>query len=307
MGLTLGGVQGEGGPAQESVLNIDGWARSALERLTDLPAVHRVGLALTEGGGRRQRFTASDRESGPEPDWCHVDAYDDVPLNTAVRTGAVVVGALAELHQRYPGFVDRQEGTTTLALAAVPIVAVGQTLGGYVLFFDRPQPFDDRQRGELVAVGSELGETLRQAQRAEDRTGVPLGEEAVPPGARIAVHDVPPDLSAVGEGRRFLRATLEGWGIHEEAVDTAVLCLSELVTNAAIHTHAGCRVRILLDEGVLTTTVRDRGTGGVAPLEAADDPLRVHGRGLQVVDVLSSRWGSELDAVETTVWFVLEV
>jgi len=36
------------------------------------------------------------------------------------------------------------------------------------------------------------------------------------------------------------------------------------------------------------------------------DPLAVHGRGLQLVDAFSTRWGSELDAVGMTVWFVLE-
>jgi hypothetical protein len=34
--------------------------------------------------------------------------------------------------------------------------------------------------------------------------------------------------------------------------------------------------------------------------------LAVHGRGLQLVDAFSTRWGSELDAVGMTVWFVLE-
>jgi hypothetical protein len=33
----------------------------------------------------------------------------------------------------------------------------------------------------------------------------------------------------------------------------------------------------------------------------------VHGRGLQLVEALSSRWGYELDADGTTVWFVLDL
>ena len=85
-----------------------------------------------------------------------------------------------------------------------------------------------------------------------------------------------------------------------------MLCLSELVTNALIHTTTGCAVRVLLDEGVLTTTVRDGGASGSGPLEPLEDPLRVHGRGLQLVEAVATRWGSELDSVGTTVWFVLE-
>jgi anti-sigma regulatory factor (Ser/Thr protein kinase) len=141
-----------------------------------------------------------------------------------------------------------------------------------------------------------------------------LATEPVPEGARVAHLDVVSDPSAVGEARRFLRQALGGWGIGEDMADTAVLCLSELVTNALIHTHAGCAVRVLLDQGVLTTAVRDNGAHDVPPADPVaeppgdplDDPLRVHGRGLHLVDALASRWGSELDSVGTTVWFVLE-
>ena len=44
----------------------------------------------------------------------------------------------------------------------------------------------------------------------------------------------------------------------------------------------------------------------VDPSHVTLDPLAVHGRGLQIVDACSTRWGSELDAVGMTVWFVLE-
>ena len=288
-------------------LDVTTWAEDALASLGGLPAVRRVGLALTEGGGRRLRFTASDRttdEGGVE--WCHVDAYDDVPLNTAVRTGRPVLGALHDLGTRYTQFVERQRGTATVALAAVPIVSTGNALGGFVLFFDQPQAFDFSQRRGLYRLGEDLGAALRRAQRAESRSGVSLATEPVPAGAHVADRDVRSDPSDVGEARRFLRETLAGWGIDAETVDSAVLCLSELVTNALIHTGAGCAVRVLLDQGVLTTMVRDNGARQVSPAEPLEDPLRVHGRGLHVVDALATRWGSDLDTVGTTVWFVLE-
>jgi anti-sigma regulatory factor (Ser/Thr protein kinase) len=128
----------------------------------------------------------------------------------------------------------------------------------------------------------------------------------VPEGAMVAHHEVVSHPSAVREARQFLRGTLRAWAMDEDTTDSAVLCLSELVTNALIHTHAGCSVRVLLDQGVLTTTVRDNGARDAAPAESLEDPLRVHGRGLHVVDALAIRWGSDLDAVGTTVWFVLE-
>lgn len=297
-------MQRGGGPAQSAVLDVDVWARESLARLAALPAVRRAGLALTEGGGRRHRFTASDRD--PVPDWCHVDAYDDVPLNTAVRTGQPVLGRLVDLEDDFPGFVGRQHGSGTVAVGAVPMSSAGQVLGGFVLFFSRPQPFDAQQRRSLMALGRGLGHSLRRVQRTQPRHRSKLADEPVPSGAVAAVCEVPNELSAVGRARAFLRRTLASWHVDGATAETAVLCLSELVTNAVIHTYAPAEVRVVLEDGVLTTSVRDGGPGRPRTPGGHDDPLRVHGRGLELVDVLADRWGSEIDAVGSTMWFELE-
>ena len=286
---------------------VGAWTQQALDLLGQLPNVHRVGLALSEGGGRRLRFTANDRDNRERPAWCHVDAYDDVPLNAVVRTGQPVAGTLDDLDERFAVFVSNQRGTSTVAVAAIPLVAAAQTLGGFVLFFDAPQAFDRVQRQALGQVGSELGAALRQAQRGQVRPNASLADQPVPPGAVAVVHDVPGNAASVAEARRFLRSTLDDWGVDQGATDTAVLCLSELVTNSVVHAHSGCAVRVLLEEDVLTITVSDRGAPDTASGEPADEPLRVHGRGLQLVDALATRWGSELDLVGTRVWFVLEL
>ena len=128
-----------------------------------------------------------------------------------------------------------------------------------------------------------------------------------PPGAVVAIHEVPADPAAVGEARHFLRETLQRWGVDEETADTATLCLSELVTNAVVHAEGGCVVRVMLHDGVLTTSVRDSGVGGAASTEPPADPLQVHGRGLQVVEALSAGWSHETDPSGTSVWFTLDV
>jgi anti-sigma regulatory factor (Ser/Thr protein kinase) len=288
-----------------SSAGLDEWARDALARLASLPSVGRVGLALTEGGGRRLLFVASDRDNEPSLDWCYVDAYSDVPLNAAVRSGELVTGSLDQLASLYPDFVERQPPGSAAALAAAPIRAASQTVGGFVLFYTSAQRFGSVQRGALIAHGTTLGVLLRRSQQARSRTTATLAAEPVPQGAVVATHEVPADLAAVRGARRFLVTALTEWGVDEDATDTAVLCLSEVVTNALMHTRAGCEVRLVLDGGVLTASVRDSGTG-VVPTALTPDPLEVHGRGLQVVDTLSARWGSDLDEVGTTVWFVLE-
>jgi anti-sigma regulatory factor (Ser/Thr protein kinase) len=290
---------------------LDVWALNALGRLAGLAGVHRVGLAVVEGGGRRLRFTASDRASGAVARWCLVDAYDDVPLNRAIRTGAAVMGTLTQLRPTYAAFVEAQGGTPTRSIAAVPITAAAQALGGFVLFYDEPPDSSVAFVKGLLTHGGRLGQELRMAQRQRARDLDDwVGDMA--PEAKEARHDIPLDPAAVGEARSFLRQTLKGWGAEEDCIETAVLCLSELVTNAVVHGSGRCSVRVSEESGVITVAVRDAGTRdagarGVGPTGGGEaDPLAVHGRGLRLVDALARRWGSDLRATGLTVWFVLD-
>lgn len=289
--------------ATTSTARVAAWADDAFARLGARPGVRRVGLALVEGGGRRLRFTASDRD-GSETAWCHVDAYDDVPLNAAVRSGSPVIGTIDELARTFPQFVENQRATSTVALAAVPLVTGGRVLGGFVLYYDRPPDLDARHRRELGRLGRSLGARLRNAQRGRRRHSAPSDD--APAGARVAVHDVRPDPAAVSEARQFLRTTLRGWRVDDSVSDAAALCLSELVTNALVHAYDGCLVRALLHDDVVRVTVRNAGGTVATQAPPADDPLQVHGRGLQLVDALSSRWGHEVDADGLSVWFEIE-
>jgi anti-sigma regulatory factor (Ser/Thr protein kinase) len=107
--------------------------------------------------------------------------------------------------------------------------------------------------------------------------------------------------------RRFLAEFLQRAEVPEELAATAELCVSELVTNAIVHAHTRIELRASVD-AELTVSVRDRGGPEVDAAPDADpDPLRVHGRGLQLVEALADRWGSDRDAIGTTVWFSLDL
>ncbi|WP_170219409.1 ATP-binding protein [Nocardioides litoris] len=291
--------------AQGAAVDVaDTVVRRRLEELARTPGVVRACVALVEGGGRRLRFTASDRD-GPVVDWCHIDAYDDVPLNEVVRRGRVVTGGWDELAARFPSFVERQSGGSAAGLAAAPLVVHGQVLGGVLVYVDASvDPAD------LVPGTDGLAQELRVARARAARPDGALAAVPVPEGALAVDIDVPGEPRAVGGARRTVRGRLEEWGVDDDTVDTAVLCLSELVTNAVVHTGAPAEVRAVLEDDVLTVLVRDRGNHrGTRPLDAGglhDDPLRVHGRGLQLVAALAARWGSDLDAAGATVWFVLD-
>lgn len=84
----------------------------------------------------------------------------------------------------------------------------------------------------------------------------------------------------------------------------ASLCVSELVTNAVLHSDIGPQDELRLDvsiddDGCLRVTVTDRGNGFDPPRPERGDES---GWGLFIVDRLSHRWGVEREG-GTRVWF----
>ena len=283
----------------------DAWARQALDTLTTLQGVRRAGLAVSEGGGRRLNFTAAEHPGEDPVAWCQIDAYDDVPLNTAIRSGRPVVGTLVALHKSHPTFAERQAGTGTAALAAVPLVTSGRTLGAFVLFYDEAARFDMPDVRELMELGARLGERLSLTRTTQTRGFASWLHEPAP-GALVERLAIANEPAAVGRARHELRATLAGWGLDEDTADTVALCMSELVTNAVVHAASGCELQVINEFGTLTVEVRNPGPGPSLTQSDGRDPLRVHGRGLQLVDALTSRWGSSRDDSSFNAWFVLD-
>ena len=285
-------------------VDADQWAAQSLAALLALPGVRRAGLALVEGGGRRLKFISADRSGNGPGEWCHVDAYDDVPLNTAVRSGRTVIGTLAQLNESHPDFAGRQDHSQTRAIAAVPLMTPGRTFGGFVLFYDAHSAFDDGTTRELRDLASRLVQTLTRAHLSAARLPAPWTIEAAP-GALVEQFQVDGEPAAIGPARSQLRTILLGWGMDPNATEAAVLCLSELVTNAVVHAGSASSVHVVNDGGAVTVAVRNTGSRP-RPGPGSSESLEVHGRGLQLVDGLTSRWGAEQDGAAFTTWFVLE-
>ena len=300
------------GFALRSVMDIDDLVRSVLVDLVALPQVTRVGLALTEGGGRRLRYVSTDSVGADELVWCHIDSYDDVPLTQVVRTGEPVLGNLDALESRYAGVVARQRNEGTAAMAAWPLPGTGSPLGGIILFFDTPQAFPESQTRLLETMARRTAEAVRRVRLAVGRgpeEAAPDDPALIGTGERCSVL-LDSDPRAASAARHFLRDALAKWGVEGEVVDTAQLCLSELVNNVVMHARTSSELTLALCDGVLTVVLRDLGrpTGpGSIAVSEDDDPLRVFGRGLMLVDAMADRWGSEQDATGTTAWFALEL
>jgi anti-sigma regulatory factor (Ser/Thr protein kinase) len=294
--------------ALDRASGIDEVAATLMRALAGLTGVLRVGFALSEGGGRRLRFTASDRSSAESVDWCHIDAYDDVPLTLVVRTGEAVVGSREELDRRFDRFVAAQPDDVQ-ALAAVPLPGTGSPAGGFVVYLAERWRFDQAQRGLLETLAERAAEAVRRVRMgagapSEDEGWDEEGrddEDAT--SGRLVLDD---DPRSAGVARRFLCDFLQVAGLPDEVVGNAELCLSELVTNALLHAGGRTELRVTLD-GSLVVSVRDHGAPTATENLDDPDPLRVHGRGLLLVEALADRWGTERDAAGRTVWFSLDL
>ncbi|MFJ8181941.1 ATP-binding protein [Streptomyces sp. NPDC096105] len=104
--------------------------------------------------------------------------------------------------------------------------------------------------------------------------------------------------------RRLTRARLTGWSVCEDTCDTAALVVSELVTNAIVHT-ASSRVVCELhdDDDLLRIAVRDEGCAPGRPrANFRQQPEEEHGRGLLLVDALCHAWGAHEHGPGLLVW-----
>ena len=117
----------------------------------------------------------------------------------------------------------------------------------------------------------------------------------------------PAHPGAVRAARAAVRDRLRDWGL-DAVGDLTTLLVSELVTNALRYATGPIGVRL----------VRPAGPGGVLRVEVSDPlpdfphervarPDDEGGRGLQLLDSASRRWGARPGDTGKTVWFELAV
>ncbi len=107
---------------------------------------------------------------------------------------------------------------------------------------------------------------------------------------------------SVGRARRFASATLQAWGIDGTVVETCVLLVSELATNAVLHARTPFTVVIDRSRGV-RVEVHDEDP---RPPHTRDyGPEAASGRGLHLVESLATTSGTEVGPGGKSVWFEL--
>jgi anti-sigma regulatory factor (Ser/Thr protein kinase) len=108
-----------------------------------------------------------------------------------------------------------------------------------------------------------------------------------------------PPASAVPLVRDGLSVALAEWGLAGERVEPVMLVVTELMSNAVEHARPPVRLAVVFS-GLLRVEVRDAATR--VPQLGPVDPWRVRGRGLQLVEALSMRWGWTDDTAGKIVW-----
>ncbi|MFD5114410.1 ATP-binding protein [Streptomyces sp. NPDC058391] len=104
--------------------------------------------------------------------------------------------------------------------------------------------------------------------------------------------ELPARAESVGRARKLAYDRLARWGIDDEACETVVLVVSELVTNAIVHAagdHVVCEIRE--GKGHLRIAVEDQGYGPTGP-QMRRTSEGEGGRGLFLIDSMCSGWGA---------------
>jgi anti-sigma regulatory factor (Ser/Thr protein kinase) len=86
--------------------------------------------------------------------------------------------------------------------------------------------------------------------------------------------------------------------------DTVALLVSEVATNALVHGEGRVRVRVRPTASGLRVEVHDG--SHVLPSRRRATPMDEGGRGIALVEALSSGWGAETTSDGKTVWFEVD-
>jgi anti-sigma regulatory factor (Ser/Thr protein kinase) len=136
-------------------------------------------------------------------------------------------------------------------------------------------------------------------------TGLKAAKHRTKPTVGVsAARDFTSRPESVSEVRTFTRDALAGLDL---AVDDIVLCVSELVTNAVRHStaHDGTfHLDIRVDRAKLRVECHD--SGSKKPTLQTPSDADEGGRGLLLVQALTSRWGVSPRPLGKCVWFEID-
>ena len=117
---------------------------------------------------------------------------------------------------------------------------------------------------------------------------------------------LPSEFASVSVARQRLRTLLPT--LPPEQVDDVILATSEVVTNAILHGKAPVRLRAWKGPTAVHVEVSDAGQRNPHPATGIGNDDEA-GRGLVIVDIVTTRWGAlpTIPGPGKTVWFEVDV
>jgi PAS domain S-box-containing protein len=203
------------------------------------------------------------------------------PYNLTQHTVDLASNARVVLYT--DGLVERRGEDLALGIA---------TLAGHVAALDGPV---DGVPEELVAGMLPDG--------PDDDVAILVARVDPPSGEESLSCQIDSEQSAVADARHLVTSWLEARSMPALLVADAALTTSELVTNALVHGRPPIELRLRLESTDVLIEVRDRAT--YQPRKLRPDENDEHGRGLQIVAALASRWGTRPTEHGKAVWCVL--
>jgi anti-sigma regulatory factor (Ser/Thr protein kinase) len=140
---------------------------------------------------------------------------------------------------------------------------------------------------------SREGVHVRASQQHASQPGSPFG------GATVTL---PAVTESVPAARRFVMKALQDMDAADVCNDVVAL-VSEVATNAVIHARTPFTIVVRREDDTVRVRVHDRSS--VLPRRRAYGLDATTGRGLRLVDTLSSAWGVEAEGHGKVVWFDL--
>jgi anti-sigma regulatory factor (Ser/Thr protein kinase) len=216
-----------------------------------------------------------------------VDITPGAPLGLGGRwrTTAVRLAPGDSILMFSDGVVERRDRPLTVGLGVLVAAAAAASSG------------DPRNLCSL-ATAAVSGST-------DDDVAVLAVERAVEL-SRSATMLVPAESTGPSRVRQWMRARLREWSVPDPVIGAAILCTSELTTNALLHAGTPAQVHIDLNTQRLLVSVADTGTrGSVTPTKV--DTMSSRGRGLGLIEELSDAWGTDPSVRGATVWFEIMI